>query len=354
MYSDKFHVMHIITGLGVGGAERMVINLHLDYINKGGKSIVVALNGEKKEILNHYSNLSSEVFFLDVKIRNPASVLRAIYKLNKLCEKYNIKVIHAHMFHSLCFALIAKLSKYSINVIFTSHNFSGFNGIRKFIIGATKKYRKFDIVFSKNQHNNINCNNTYLINNGVPRDIIDFSKRVSDKFIFIAVGRLESQKNPIELIEQFDLMGDSHCELWFVGGGYLYDQINSEIVKRGLGDKVKLLGVRKDIKDLMRQSHCFVMPSLWEGLPVAMLEAGSIGLPVIASPVGAIPEVLADDRGYLCDPNDFHKIMRHVFLNYKEAAFRGELLAERVNSDYSIDNSIENHYKLYLAANNSK
>lgn len=354
MYSDKFHVMHIITGLGVGGAERMVVNLHLTYVNKGGKSIIVALNGGKKEILDHYVNLKSDVIFLDVTVKKPLSIFLAFIKLNKLCTRYNINVIHAHMFHSLCFALVAKLLNSKRKIIFTSHSFFGFTGVRKHIIGLSKGCRQFDVVFSKNQHNNINCKDARLINNGVQRDFVDFSKRSKEKFIFIAVGRLELPKNPIKLLEEFDLMGDLQCELWFVGDGHLYDQLKGDISRRGLGDKVKLLGVRKDIKDLMRQSHCFVMPSLWEGLPVAMLEAGSIGLPVIASPVGAIPEVLADDHGYLCDPNDFHKIMRHVFFNYKEAAFRGELLAERVNSGYSIDDSVENHYKLYLTANNSK
>jgi len=120
--------------------------------------------------------------------------------------------------------------------------------------------------------------------------------------IFINVASLVPEKNQIFLIKIFNQYFQRHKVgyLWLVGDGPLKKVLREYVAKLGLADRVRFWGYRKDVISILKASDIFIMPSLIEGLPAAILEALSCRIPVIASAVGGIPEVVKDGVNGFC------------------------------------------------------
>lgn len=128
-----------------------------------------------------------------------------------------------------------------------------------------------------------------------------------DCFVWLAVGRLELAKDYPKLITAFQKIREQcpFSKLAIVGKGRLRPQIEHLIECNGLQGVVSLLGSRTDVPDLMNASDALVMCSAWEGGPLVLLEAGAMGRPVIATEVGAAPQiVLPGQTGLLVPPRN--------------------------------------------------
>ena len=128
---------------------------------------------------------------------------------------------------------------------------------------------------------------TYIINNGI--DTARFSGQVCEKDAgtrrIVSVGRLSVQKNPLFALEVMDALRRLRTDFVYewIGDGELRKQVEEAIAEKGLQDHVKLLGVRNDIEKLLPARDLFFMPSLFEGLPVSLIEAQSAGLACLIS-----------------------------------------------------------------------
>jgi glycosyltransferase involved in cell wall biosynthesis len=97
----------------------------------------------------------------------------------------------------------------------------------------------------------------------------------------------------------------SNVQLLVVGGGERHDALVEQAASLGLSARVHFLGPRRDLGNLLAAMDVFVMPSLWEGLPLSLVLAMSASLPVVATAVAGIPEVVSDGRsGLLVPPGD--------------------------------------------------
>ncbi|MEK7325404.1 MAG: glycosyltransferase [Chloroflexota bacterium] len=123
--------------------------------------------------------------------------------------------------------------------------------------------------------------------------------------LVIAVGRLSPPKGYPDLIDAFAAVNSTHpsARLAIAGGGALYDEINARITARDLMGRVILLGARNDVPRLLAAGDIFVSASHWEGLPVAVLEAMAVGLPVVATSVGDVPDVVVPGTGLIVPPH---------------------------------------------------
>lgn len=155
---------------------------------------------------------------------------------------------------------------------------------------------------------------TSIVYNGI--EIDKFSNRVDQKvarqifgvnstdFVFGNVGRLHEQKGHQFLLQAVAQM-TSHARLMIVGDGRLRDELVMLAAKLKISDRISFLGARADINEFLSAIDVFIMPSLWEGQPIALLEALATGKPCIASAVDGIPEIIADGvNGYLIKPKD--------------------------------------------------
>jgi glycosyltransferase involved in cell wall biosynthesis len=117
----------------------------------------------------------------------------------------------------------------------------------------------------------------------------------------VMVGRLAPPKDPVMLLEAWRRVPGNH-RLILVGDGPLRVDVETAIRREALRDRVEVLPPTTDIPALMRTAHVFVMSSRWEGLPLAIIEAMMSGLPVVATKVGGVPEIVSENETGLLVP----------------------------------------------------
>ncbi len=344
-------VLLLSTGLQVGGAERVVLDLARAYVDRSVPTMVVALANDR-QLLDQIDTCGINISFLGMR-KTPAGLVSAARTLARLIRSAGIDIVHAHMPHA---ALVASATRLlhgvSVPIVHTSHS-SRFNPTLALPLRLTRRLRDVDVLFTPSQHEALNTARTVVIPNGIrlpaPATTASRANRAGPVLIF--VGRLTDEKNPAALVNAFAALHRSGSApgavLKIVGDGPLRHDIARQVARLGLTDTVSLLGLRSDVADLLADADLFVMSSRFEGLPLAVLEAGAAGVPVIAPPVGALPWLLADQCGFLAHPEQLAKTMAEVLANRTEAGHRAAKLRARILERYSLDRAVADHLLLY-------
>ena len=131
----------------------------------------------------------------------------------------------------------------------------------------------------------------------------------------------------------------------------MYRRIAAFVRKRGLEDRVHLVGERTDIPEILAASDIFVLPSRWEGLPLTIIEAMMAGLPVVASQVGGVPELVEEGKsGFLVEPRNPHRLAEALspLLDDPELRFRlGQAGRQRALAHFPLDRMLNTYRTLY-------
>ena len=166
------------------------------------------------------------------------------------------------------------------------------------------------------------------------------------------IARLTEQKGHRYLFEALasqSSLADVH--LLVVGGGELRDTLERAAVSTGLVSRVHFLGPRRDLGDLLAAMDVFVLPSLWEGLPLSMVLAMSAGVPVVATAVAGIPEVVEDGRtGILVPSRDATALGAALARLFSDSALRGRIGAgarAHVLTRFGIEHYVDSVVALY-------
>lgn len=336
----------------MGGAEKVLVELCIkstEYHSNTFHVVSLLDKMDRKHELDHYG---IPVLSLDIT-KNISSLFHGIYKLRKHIIREKPDIIHAHMFHAYLVTVIASYGL-STSIVFTGHSTNIGSKFRELILWGTKWSREYDIVFSKDQkrYYNKNNNKTVVIENGI--EIEKFRKSQlgavkQDKFTFLNVGNLETEKNQIELIHFAKQLRKENrdFQIEIVGEGSKFSLLKSIIQENELEDIIQLLGKRQDVPKLMASAHCYILPSLWEGMPITILEAAITGIPIIATPVGNIPAIINHNRGFVADLSEFPYLMSHVMDQYEDTLIKAKNLYEFVTKNYSIDSTFQKHVHLY-------
>jgi glycosyltransferase involved in cell wall biosynthesis len=155
------------------------------------------------------------------------------------------------------------------------------------------------------------------------------------------VGTFKRQKGHCYLIDAMAAVADRFPQLHLVlvGDGELRDAVDEQVIAAGLSSRVHLLGSRRDVPELLSASNSFVLPSLWEGLPVALVEAMACGLPVIATAVSGTSQVMVSGAtGWLVPPGDTPRLaeaMAELLRDPERAAAMGATARKRVTAWFS-------------------
>lgn len=182
------------------------------------------------------------------------------------------------------------------------------------------------------------------IDRGAVRQKLGLQK---DDVFFIAVGRLVYEKGHEFLVQAMSTVAgsDPHAIAGICGAGPLQDELQVQIEKLNLQDKVKLLGQWDSIPDLLAASDVFVLPSRWEGLPMALLEGMMAGLPVIATQVEGVDEVVQPGvHGLLVpleSPAELAQAILQLLRSPQDRKRMGKAARERVLSSYTTDRMCE-------------
>ena len=343
--------IHIITGLSGGGAEHLVLDLSQRAKNNHIRVVVISVTS-LNDIEHKFNNLGITCQFLNID--SFSQLGQGVKKLKTILTPYRPQpVVHCHMFHALWVAILLKLSGFSLKIIFTLHNNMVNSVLRRWLLFITKPLRSKDIVFSE-RGEKWYLKKGVVLPNGInlvkfKRNKVLLSKNPKIfKFLFLA--SLTEQKNPLfvpDLVVKLLDSGYSNFKIYFLGDGPLKTSLLQKIDKLNIQNYIELMGFRNDVPEILKDFDAQIMPSLWEGMPISILESGSIGLPVITTPVGSIPDFVDDETGYLADLDVFHLKMIELMSDYKLAQKKAQAFKSKVHTEFDIDKIYERHQKLY-------
>lgn len=173
----------------------------------------------------------------------------------------------------------------------------------------------------------------------------------ADDLLIVSVARLEPQKNPLGLIEAFAAAGqDRPWRLLLAGDGRMRSAAQKRAEELGVERRVDFLGIRTDIPELLAACDVFVLASDWEGSPIAVIEAMASGLPVVATAVGGVPELVEDGvTGALVPPGETAAFARSLarLANDPEARRRMSGRARGRAARFSVRTMIDGYSALF-------
>jgi len=332
----RINILFLINDLKIGGAEKMLVYLISGLDRSIYNPVVCTLldRGEYKHFL-----LSHGIKYYSLGMENYSRVPVALFKLVRILKKEKIAVLHSYLFYS---DIMARFSGFlaRVPVVITSmrnidlwrkpyHIFidSLSYGLSSAIISnslaGAERLSNVERIPSeriKVVYNAINLDE-YLPTASYDRD--GFRKKLGlrpEDFVVTTVARLEEQKDHRTLLEaaralcELSVKRDSGFaagrKLRFVlaGDGRLEEELKSYAREIGISDNVIFLGRRTDIRDILHASEMFLLTSVYEGIPNAILEAQACGVPVVSTDVGGVSEIIENNfNGVLCkasDPSD--------------------------------------------------
>jgi glycosyltransferase involved in cell wall biosynthesis len=363
-------ILHLISSSGFLGAERAAVELSKSlkktYRCEPILGVVRNLYNPHEEILEEArSNGIANVVFSCRSQFDP----KLAFSVREFIKNDRIDILHCHGYKSNFYGLIA--SKGQVPSVTTNHNwlkahwklktycFLDSLWIRFFdrIVAVSNDVKK-DMLKYKIPEGKIR-----VIDNGIA--VERFAKlaetsQMKDQLGFDAkmriigtIGSLGIEKGHVYLLEAAKQALDEVKDLRFliVGDGRLRKPLEEKSEELGIKKQVIFMGQRKDIPELLMAMDIFVLPSIKEGLPMALLEAMAAKRPVIATRVGAIPKVIASKGiGVLVEPKDIIGLRDAIVSLIKDPG-RMNLLARegfnKVCKDFSSDEMGKHYVKLY-------
>jgi starch synthase (maltosyl-transferring) len=171
--------------------------------------------------------------------------------------------------------------------------------------------------------------------------------------MIIAVGRLDPQKGLVHLLEAFPTLAAEHDDvhLLLVGDGPERARLARIVAEQGLTHRVHFAGWRPDVPRLLKSAYCLALPSLWEGMPNVVLEAMAASLPVVATRVEGVDELVVPDQTGLIvppgSPTELGDALESLLSDSDRARAMGKAGRERVESQFSWDTAAASYEALY-------
>jgi glycosyltransferase involved in cell wall biosynthesis len=314
-------ILKVATGLAYGGAETQLKNLALRLKQRGWSLSVVSMLPPRAYVEELEA---AGICVYNLRMRRKVPDPRAVLRLAAIMRRERPLLIHSHMIYA---NLLARMTRLFVKVpvlICTAHSITEGGRPRELAYRLTDSLADITTQVSeagKQRYIQVGAvppHKVVCIPNGIdtsrfqPNPTVRQAVReqlgcAPDAFVWLTVGRLEPVKNHLELLCAFREVAavHPHARLLIAGQGSLQAATEQRIAELGLAERVHLLGVRRDIPELLNAADAFVLPSLWEGMPLTLLEAGAVGLPIVATDVGGNSEIVLESKtGYLVPVRD--------------------------------------------------
>jgi len=353
-------VVFTINNLGMGGAENMLVE-QVAHIDRGRFEPYVVTLLPNPEV-NILSNIPDDVELIELSFSSIFDV-RSLYKLWSFLKREKIDAIITNLDTNLISRTVAILARvptiisYEHNIYknkkrwhivadwilarFTKKILVGSNEVLEF----TSKQER--IQKSKFQ---LNFNSIPLKLGGVKRnrdEVLFKHGLLKDQLYIVTAGSLTPQKGHTHLIDAIYMMkklGVTGFECLIFGKGVLKDELLSQIKRLGLTGDIKLMGIAP-IEEIMAISDIFTLPSLWEGLSIALLQAMDAGCPIVATKVSGTNEAIEDGvSGVLVSPGESSGLSAALERLIKESELRKKLAdgaREQVKKLASIEENVK-------------
>ena len=360
-------IAHAVYSLMTGGSEVLAWRIakalgrngrydcSLYAVDRGGPlSVALSADGIKYRVFSRKSRIDLKL------LRSLTAQLRA--------DK--IQLVHTHHIAQLLYAgLAARLV--GAKVVHTEHDFYSLSDRRRLQILLRVLSTMADVVtavsdpvlsFLRDQIG-IPSAKIMTIKNGIDISAYPGATPIArskwgwsnNDVVVGCVARLEPEKGVAVLLEAFRLvlMGQPNVKLLIAGDGGEREQLRSTAGRLGLNGSVQFLGTRSDIPEVLATCNVIALPSIQEGLPMALLEAMAAGKAIVATRVGAIPEVIRDGRsGILVPPANATSLAQALSVLIGDQSKRQAMGAEAskiVEEGYSFNRMIQSYESLYQA-----
>lgn len=358
--------------------------LHIDSAKtwRGGQQqVLYLLDGLKNSGVNHFLICPPEsILFQRAKERNlnvlPVKMcgewdLWAVKEIVKIMKRYYIKIVHCHSAHAHSLGLMAaKLSKNCKTVVSRRVDFH----IRKNFLSKIK-YRNADKIIAISQ-----AVKKILLEDGIQEDKIEVVysgvdwkrfQNVNGDYLYQELN-LDKAKKTIGIIAAFAKYHKDHqsflqaakliknqfsmVQFLIVGEGEARSAVENTVLSLGLKENVRVTGFRNDIPQILSILDIFVLSSFLEGLGSSILEAMASSLPVVATNVGGIPEIVEDGiNGILVPPRNSESLFQSILYllkNEEKAKEMGQAGYRLVREKFSIEKMVREISRIYKLLSN--
>ena len=322
--------MKILYVTTIGGTMNF-FKTFIGELVKQGHKVDLACNDTVSKPAEVYGEMGCEIYSISTS-RSPYSKgnIIAIKQLKKLIEENQYDIVHCHTpLAAMCTRIACrKARKKGTKVIYTAHGFHFYKGapIKNWLL-----YYPIEKICSYWTDVLININlEDYAFSQkkmkakrieyvpGVGIDSSRFANITVDKTekrkelgisenatVVMSVGELNTNKNHEVIIRAVAEIKDVYYIV--AGKGALKEYLENLSKELGVEDRVKILGFRRDIGELLNCVDIFAFPSYREGLPVSLMEAMFCGIPAVASDIRGVRDLIEDGKnGFLCNPFDYN------------------------------------------------
>ncbi len=293
-------VLHILDELNTGGAENIVVsylsnidrtNFHWDFVcmNIPGKK-----NGRLEKVIEDFG---CNIYKVTKKQKN---IFKNWFEIDKIIKNGNYDIVHSHLYEiSAIYLLSARCHGVPVRIAH-SHSSNENRGLKVDLLRLLLKPLLNSVVTTKcacgidagiSLWGKKEIEKVTIINNAINTSDFKYSDETNKKFrqllnikddtiVLGSVGRLQKQKNSnflIDIFYEFRKL-NSNSVLILVGEGEDEDKVKNNIINKGLTDNVLMLGRRNDVNDILNVFDHFILPSLYEGLPIVSIEAQCNGI----------------------------------------------------------------------------
>lgn len=377
MTKQHFSILLIGTQMAIGGAQRGLLD-QARWFHAHGCQVTVAFFYDKENLHEAWSR-AVDFPILDLQVyergdhlpRQVGRLLRGLWRLWQLLLRGRFDVVETFTHDSNLLGLpLAWLARVPVRIAThrgmiedfpkwrqTLHNLLINSGIASLLIAVSEQTRQLAI------DEGVRPERITVIPNGVtPLDTSSVDRAVcrqelglADQDIFlVSIGRLTYQKGHEFLVQSLPQILEHvpHIKAGICGEGPLHSQLQSQIAALGLSDHVKLLGARVDVSPILASADLFVLPSRWEGLSRALMEAMAAGVPVVATRVDGIQDLITDGvHGRLVSPEDPQGLavsILQLLEDPQRMKTMGDAAQHHVLQAHSTDRMCQKHYELIL------
>lgn len=359
----KEKIIFVITGLGLGGAEKQLCLLADEMTQRGHDVLIISLNGE---VIVTPNNKNIKIVKLNMR-KNFSGLIAAIFKLSKIITNFNPEIVHAHMFHANVIARLAKLiTPKKIKLVCTAHSknegglarmlvyrFTDFlcditTNVSNEALEAFIEQKAFKKSKSLAVYNGIDTH--YFNYNATIRQVVRDKLKIDDSSILIlSVGRLTEAKDYPNLLNAVKILPEKY-KLVIIGEGVERHNIEKLIVDLHLEQRVKLLGGIMDVVDYYSACDIYVSSSRWEGFGLVVAEAMSCQRLVTATDAGGVAEVVGDSN-FIVPISDSKMLAEKItdIMSYNET-LKTHIMhrnREHIINVFSIDSIVDKWFEVY-------
>lgn len=349
-------IIQVIPFFGMGGAEIMCENLVYELKKLGHEVIVVSLYSKETVITQRLKAAAVDVRFLDKKSGFDFSMYK---KLKTLFRQEKPDVIHTHLhITKYVFPVAAKLG---IRVVHTIHSVADHEAknISKLLNKHYyKRSKAIPVALSESVRETIKRayklpkEKIPVIFNGIDLGKCDpkTDYLTEGRFKIVHVGSFLPVKNHKGLLNAFEIFHRKFpdSELYLVGDGTERDEIERLVKQKNLNDCVFFTGIQPNVFGILHSMDMFTLTSIKEGIPMSIAEAMGTGLPIVATAVGGVPDMLDENSAQLVEVNESEiaEAFEKYYSDYELRKKHGEN-ALKLSERFSAKNMAENYCDIY-------